>query len=1754
MEPDPAKSVQERFLRRQQPSVEVAPHIVAEVTRLYEAGLIVQAYELARTAAPLDAWGGTTGRLIAGRLAGNLGAPRLGRYLHILAYCGARSNAEAVYYYAATVLQFRGPYATWRLFEKWDASGLLNNLDSPRGLSDLLALRARIAAQFRDFDRSASWLAEAMEQGGAHPWLWCEKAFCLQYRDAHDEALIAGREALRLRPWFRPAVQVVADLLQTAGCDQQALELLREALGHIESGAIAGQLAGVEFELGMYGDAAASFERMRALNPLFDPTTVQWWHGRMCDTLYHCGEFAKAAEHAREAGPKFYPEFAERITVPGAVKRRVHLPVGFVRQHHMTCAPATLSALSGFWQMPVDHAALANAICYDGTAGHIERHWAEQNGYVAREFRVTWEAAVSLLDRGVPFTLVTTETTSAHLQAAIGYDALRRTLLIRNPIDRIHQECQIDPLLERYSAFGPRGMALVPVAESARLDGLDLPEEAFYDLYYREQRALFLHDRPEAEAAIAEMDRLDPEHRLTLFARSELALYDGSLARQEACAEALLAKYPDCNHLRWAKLIALRALSRRAEYSAFLREAACGKNSEPVFWRELAGELAQDARKRTTARQFATLALRYSPCEADNLAILANLLWDEHEIARSADLYRFAACLNDTVDGHALAWFVAARHLRKTEEALAWLKRRFEQFGTRSARPGIALFRALSMLDRTSEAFEFLESALRLRPEDGALLLFSADAFARFGNRERAEALLASAEKRASRMAWLRTSAALADYRCDKARSFEYWREIVGAEPLTIDAQSARIRLIAELEGRPAALAELRVLCERFPRNVPLHRLHVEWMRDEPSVEAEAVIRNALALEPQDAWLRRELALVLDVQRRFDEALREADESARIEPANPSSAGIKAQILLSAGRRVEAREAARDALRHSIDISHPLVVLMNAAATTADKREALAFVRDELIRQVVFGDGLLAYRTYAYPILEPAELLANLTQAQTARPDLWHAWTAVTQQLLDMGRVDESLAVATQATERFPLLPRVWYDLALVHRAKREIPSEISSFEHALQLNSSWGLAAQGLASAHRRAGEFAAARRVLEGAVAADPLEPVNHGCLAEVLWLMGERDAAIATAEHAVRIDPGYDWGWEVLPGWSREMGIPNRAEACARELIDSRPGEARSWYRLAQSLPAASRDERIAALERASSLNPRFFGAIETRAVLLAEAGRFDEATAACTSAPAGETPPVALQGRAAWIHAFRGDRVTAIAAMRTVVAAFPDYLWGWTQLAEWLTAKGNLDEALEVTQSMIRLAPRSAVPLGYRADIQARLGQRRTAFETLQQAFDIDPTYDFAAYTIFDSQLQSRDFAAAEKTLKRIEMHLPGPRARAARVRLFCHKGKKKSALDEFRTICFLPVGDEAAIELAATALSKADWSRDAESLLEELLDEDGVNAEAGAQWVKLFCARGKWGRRSRLYQLDLATKLGQRTVSTYLAETGARMKPGYLKKAVARFGEELGMSAETWGQLCYAYCNNGLYKEAAKWACNWRQHPDAAPWMLHNVAQALRVTGAASEAVEVSRAALRMRGDQTTPEHSVWIACAEAIDGQTDSARDRLATVTHSELKAQPRVVHALATALIAVQTSEPGTRREVYNRHKLLLRQSPRNILASSSVRPTAKRAVEAMAKAAGVQPFRLPGGNIAQGTGRDNTTRWYVIVAVVVISLIRGCVSMGPQSSTPSLPGGDPNAERNFSTPVDPTSQATPAFHFPGEISGTDIVKKGDD
>src|SRR5204862_180618 len=90
--------------------------IVEEIEAVAESsvqGLYLQAYTRASKLAPLQTWRGTEARILAGRLAGNLGAPRLGRVLHFRAFRDDRRSLEALYPYAYAILDRRGPLDAW---------------------------------------------------------------------------------------------------------------------------------------------------------------------------------------------------------------------------------------------------------------------------------------------------------------------------------------------------------------------------------------------------------------------------------------------------------------------------------------------------------------------------------------------------------------------------------------------------------------------------------------------------------------------------------------------------------------------------------------------------------------------------------------------------------------------------------------------------------------------------------------------------------------------------------------------------------------------------------------------------------------------------------------------------------------------------------------------------------------------------------------------------------------------------------------------------------------------------------------------------------------------------------------------------------------------------------------------------------------------------------------------------------------------------------------------------------------------------------------------------------------------------------------------------------------------------------------------------------------------------------------------------------------------------------------------------------
>ncbi|MBV9123631.1 MAG: C39 family peptidase, partial [Planctomycetes bacterium] len=774
--------------------VQVAPEDLSRIRDLYSRGLCLQAYQAAQPWGPLKAWSGTAGRVLAGRLAMNLGAPRLGRWLHLRAWRDNPFDPEAQYYYVRAVSERRGPLAAWKILKRW---GDLPQAD-PDTRGAWLSFRASTAGRLRDFDTADYWLARAEEAAPESPWVQVERSYLLELEDRYPESLAAARRALELQPWYRPGVTTTAHVLQLLDRDAEALELLREADQHIESGPAMAQLALLQTELGRFAEARQSLERYHELSPLLEKGLLQWLNAQRSDAAYYCGDYARAIEWAQAAGGPFYQKIAERLAA-STEGRRLLLPVGFVRQHHMTCAPATLSAISRFWSMPADHLGVAEAICYDGTPASSERHWAEQHHWVVREFTVTWESVMALLDRGVPFTLTTVGTASGHLQAAIGYDSRRETLLIRDPYERNFREFICSEMVKWLRSTGPRGMALVPQDKAALLEGLTFPDAALYDQLHRLQRALEEHDRAQAQETYAAMGAAAPEHRLTFQGRRALAAYDANTGEMLAAVEQLLQQFPDDNNLQLTKVSCLRQLARREERLALLKSLCEKPGSDPIFWQQYARELSSDAREHETALRLIRRALRYRPTDAGNLYGLANILWEQRQFDQALELYRFAASLEDKDERLARAYFIAARYLRKTGEAMEFLRSRFERFGKLSSQPARTLFWAYGQLEQTPDAFNILDRALELRPEDGELLLFGAGECGRFGNFDRASALLVAAAGQAPHTVWLRAAADLASYQGNLRAALAMWRQVVEVEPLALDAHRALTQLLAEV-------------------------------------------------------------------------------------------------------------------------------------------------------------------------------------------------------------------------------------------------------------------------------------------------------------------------------------------------------------------------------------------------------------------------------------------------------------------------------------------------------------------------------------------------------------------------------------------------------------------------------------------------------------------------------------------------------------------------------------------------------------------------------------------------------------------------------------------------------------------------------------------------------------------------------------------------------------------------------------------
>ncbi|HMR06933.1 MAG TPA: hypothetical protein PKA88_14210, partial [Polyangiaceae bacterium] len=919
---------------------------------------------------------------------------------------------------------------------------------------------------------------------------------------------------------------------------------------------------------------------------------------------------------------------------------------------------------------------------------------------------MTWDATVDLCDRGVPFIVDTIQATSAHAQAIVGYDLRRGTLFIRDPYLPTLVEVLAVQFFEQYAAHGPRGFAVVPAEQAARLHGLELPESELYANLERIEAALEVHDRASASAAASELQKQAPGHRLAILGRRALANYDENPFEQLAAADAGLVLFPGEPTWLLQRLSALRANSSSARVAQELEAIHADDSAHPVFRELLAAELSGDARELPRAMRLLRRVARQLRDRSATLTALAECHWTLREFEHSLGLYRLAATLDTTSERAATAFFRANLSLGRAPEGIRFLERRAEQSRKRSSSPDITLFCALEQTDQSVRAFEVLQMALAARPQDGALCRFAARAEARYGNLEHAQELLQRAEPVSPRSEWLRSVAEVAACAGDGDLALQSWREVATLEPLATDAHAAVAQRLLIGHGPDAARDYLVELAARFPENVALQTLLAEHLSGSDPNHALTALEHLVALEPAHAWAHRELALTLSKLKSFERARQHAQQALALEPSNPSGPLVLGRVAEFSGDREGARAQYQRAMQLDADSGLALSAVVGMLGGSGEVVALLEDCYDRVLRESRTGDGVFAWFSAALGHFEPIELARRAKNARIQRADLFASWCVGADTSYGT-RPAAAVAVAKEMTERFPLLPGAWLGLARASDASGQESKSVAALERAIEINPAFLPPTLDLCTVLERRADMVGALHVLDRALRHAPLDVTLLVQKASLLKRVGRRDEALATLRSAIDADPRAPAPWELLT----ELADAATAVKLIANVLEHRAWDTDAWLRFAQAKAQNDVDGALVALDRAIELEPHRVEAHDLRVMIAARTGRRSQALEACRPEHFGEDVPAELRGREAWVWAQFGEVQRAIVLMDAVLEDYPDYAWGHQQLADWAEATDDGPRELRAAEALARLHARSAIARGYLASALEKAGKPR-----------------------------------------------------------------------------------------------------------------------------------------------------------------------------------------------------------------------------------------------------------------------------------------------------------------------------------------------------------------------------------------------------------------------------------------------------------
>jgi tetratricopeptide (TPR) repeat protein len=326
---------------------------------------------------------------------------------------------------------------------------------------------------------------------------------------------------------------------------------------------------------------------------------------------------------------------------------------------------------------------------------------------------------------------------------------------------------------------------------------------------------------------------------------------------------------------------------------------------------------------------------------------------------------------------------------------------------------------------------------------------------------------------------------------------------------------------------------ELRVKVPQDRAKSYYHYLLAKWLEDSDEVDrAVTEMRNALKYNENSAWVRLDLAALLDKSGNTREALTEAQEAARLDPKNPEPHWVLANLYLkSQGRdRASVKESLRKAVREleSMRDDDP-----------SDERSYF------FLGQVYMELG------------EPEKGIQAYEQFQAANPGADAGYYAIADYYEKSGNHEKAIEYLNKGIQAQPESAKSMMTLAnLLTKLNRE-KEAIPLYRKILKLSDDNAAVKRQLASSLLDAGEFDEAVRLLEELRKAAPKDLDTQVLLGRALISSKQYARAIEVLSHVLEDAPDNPEAKFYLGTANEQAGNPAEAARIFSELLDQTKG---------------------------------------------------------------------------------------------------------------------------------------------------------------------------------------------------------------------------------------------------------------------------------------------------------------------------------------------------------------------------------------------------------------------------------------------------------------------------------------------------------------------------------------------------------------------------------------------------------------------